>query len=194
MKKILIALIILLLIGNGFGIYYFVSYQNVKKELDEKNNVSDIKNDNSLEEEENENVPVVDAIDETYLTKKIYKSYMATSYDENDVQKKFELILYDDYTYLFGISFYSGSLRQGTYKIQDNKLILTEEIIYGSDACYERHGESIVSTLDVNNNGSLTYDNKTFGKHYLLETDASELKTISFYLRNYEESMDCTNE
>ena len=194
MKKILIAVIILLIIGNGFGIYYFVSYQNLKKELDEKNNVSDIKNDNSLEEEENESVPVVDAIDETYLTKKIYKSYMATSYDENDIAIKFELILYEDNTYLLGRSGYGAHMNQGTYKIKDNKIILAEKIKYGSDACYFINEELIENILTINNDKSVTYVNGSWGKYYMIETEASKLTTISSYLRNYEESMDCTNE
>lgn len=183
-NKILIVIIILLIIGNVIGIYYFISYKDLKKEINEKNNIK-------VEEKE---PPVVEAIDERYQSKKIYKSYKSISYDEDDVQISFELILYEDHTYLFGRSGYGAHMTQGTYKIKDNKIILSEKIVYGSDACYYISKEVEETVLTINNDKSVTYINDSWGKHYMDEKDASELETISFYLRNHEEFIDCTEE
>ena len=210
-KNLLIGLIVLLIIGNVVGIYYFISYQNVKAELDEKNNelkqqtnIGELNNSSEIEnqegnldkipetEKEDEETITVSVIDETYLSKDIYKSYFAKSYDEDENEITIELILYSDNTCLMAITSMVGSMKQGTYHIEDSKLLLKEDINYGSDACYYINID-LKHIVTINKDGSISYKDDVFGKATLKETSFEKLSTINMYLNNYEELTDCTD-
>lgn len=97
---------------------------------------------------------------------KSYVGNYGVKVTQDEEEAIFELYLREDGTFKYVIhNFYVYAPTVGTYKVDGDKIILEEKVIYGSDACYFKEKyelKTIAATIKNDNTLSIDIDGSTF--------------------------------